>query len=217
MQNVQFSTGRKESQSNPECKCIILDIDNTIVHAVNPKLVHPDWVKKFNTVTSSGPIDYCIFLRPGLEDFLEYIFSNYTVGVFSAGDSEYVNFVIKNIIQTKSGRNLHFVMSNKEFETCKFETGDLKSISWVNQKYPMFTVENTLIIDDYFLVKVSNPKNTYLIDKFEVCTEVKSNIEINQIINADNKYILLEKLYIPKCENDLALSKFIHSRSAYTS
>lgn len=196
MQNVQISSN---------INCIILDIDNTLVHSINPNLVHYDWLKKFKTVMSK---DFCIFLRPKLEEFLDYIFSKYTVGVFSAGDSEYVNFVVKNIIENNN-RKVYFTLCNKDFDTCKFETGEIKSIKWVSQKFPLFTIDNTMIIDDYFLVKVSNPKNTILVNKFEICSEIKSNIEINQIVSADNKYILLEKLYNKDAEKDNTLEKFL--------
>jgi hypothetical protein len=203
MQKTQnMHTGTRFAENMSQIECIILDIDNTLVHAVNPRLVDPLWLTKFETRNSK---DYCIFLRPGLHKFLDYIFSKYKVGVFSAGDSEYVNFVANNII-ANSSRKIEFVLSNKDFEVCKYETGDLKSISWVNQKYPKFSINNTLIIDDYFLVKASNPKNTILVDKFEICSEVKSNIEIQCILNADNKIELLSKLYKKECETDTVLS-----------
>jgi hypothetical protein len=183
---------------------LILDIDSTLVHSV--KLVHPEWAKKFNTIKSD---EYHIFIRPHVTEFLEYISKNYTIGIFSAGESHYVNFIVKEVIQKYSNIQPKFILSKDDFDICKYESGDIKSLDWVSQKYPEFNKQNTLIIDDYVLVKNSNPNNTYLIKAFEVCNEVKSSIELNNILKADNMLILLERLYRTDAEKDTELLKLI--------
>ena len=51
---------------------------------------------------------YRIYLRPYLEEFLDYIFENYNVSVFTAADKPYALFIAENIINNEN-RKLEYV------------------------------------------------------------------------------------------------------------
>jgi hypothetical protein len=94
-----------------ECKLnVILDLDNTIINSLDnddrqqlpiifqDKFIYRDMI----------PI-YRVFGRPHLEEFLDYIFANYNVSVFTAAEKNYALFIIENFLLTKPERQLDFI------------------------------------------------------------------------------------------------------------
>jgi len=91
---------------------VILDLDNTLLCSVplfevnnNPSVY--DYLNKNLKYIDMGNI-YRVYLRPNLEDFLDFLFDNYNVSVFTAADRDYAKFIVENIIK-KENRRLDFV------------------------------------------------------------------------------------------------------------
>lgn len=141
---------------------IILDIDNTLLHTIETNK-H----KKMNINGNYQIIrdkDFVIYLRPGLEEFLNYLFTNYNVAIWSAGTKDYVDYIVKKVIlnnsNTSQDRKIDFVFSLKHCEqSMKMNIKDencfknLKYI-WSNKSIPVviqyYNKLNTLLIDDLY-------------------------------------------------------------------
>lgn len=147
---------------------IILDIDNTLLSSVeieNPLRVRGDKSDKVHTM----PDNYKIYERPYLQDFLDYLFNNFNVSIWTAASKPYAMFVIKNIIN-KKGRNLDLVMWSDHCEISKRiygQTKDLRYI-WNTLKVPGYNSHNTLLFDD-LEDNVNHQKcNVLHVDNFDI-------------------------------------------------
>ena len=72
---------------------IVLDLDNTLVFTSNV------WKNRcpHYTFKLSGII-YHIYLRPGIIDFLKYIFTYYEVGVWTAATRDYASCILQRLL-----------------------------------------------------------------------------------------------------------------------
>lgn len=162
-------------------KLIVLDIDRTLVHSVVKYFVKSDWSNHYKTLKFNN---YIVFLRPLLEDFLNFLKEKkYKVGLFTGGDSEYAEFIKKNIFNNFP---LEFVYSKVECEESFDYDGKLKSVNYLSQSLDI-PVENILLIDDANNVKRANPNNCYQISPFVVCCEIK-HFFVPEMIQ-DNQFI----------------------------
>jgi len=141
-------------------KNIILDLDNTILSSVEfhkLKKIPPNNLEFHDMDTS-----FRVFVRPGLEQFLEYIFENFNVSVWTAASKDYAIFIIKNIIlKNHPERRLKFVfidyhgkISEKHYSHPKY-----LEILWEFYKIPGFNKHNTVIIDDNKYVHTKQKNN----------------------------------------------------------
>jgi hypothetical protein len=161
---------------------VILDLDNTIINALEEeerkalpvyfqdKFFHKDMIPFFR-----------VFARPHLEEFLDYLFENFNVAVFTAAEHTYAKFIIDNFILTKPGRKLEAVFFRYHFDLAHKLYNKTKGLEvlWdffhVYNFYPC----NTVIIDDLIDVKKSNPYNTIAVEAFEMVTHANREIKPN--------------------------------------
>lgn len=68
---------------------LILDVDETLIHATEKKLVQKSDFKIF---------DYYVYRRPFLDHFLNLIKDDFLIAIWSSASDEYVNEVVKRII-----------------------------------------------------------------------------------------------------------------------
>ena len=173
---------------------IILDLDETIISA-NEKdrfnfKKNSDKMEKFSYHDMDGY--YIVFERPGLQPFLDYLFANYIVSVWTAATKDYAIFVVKNIIKPSKERPLDFLLFSNHCDYCKDKRqGGMKDLDLLWEDFNMqgYSKENSLIIDDYIKVYKTNNKkknNCYKIKPF-IYKEKKSD-EDNELENV-KKYI----------------------------
>ena len=77
---------------------IYLDLDETLIYSYGPRSG-----KKLNLQTiKPTPINfenaYYIVQRPGLQTFLDWLFKNFNVSIWSAASPDYVRFIVDHII-----------------------------------------------------------------------------------------------------------------------
>jgi TFIIF-interacting CTD phosphatase-like protein len=155
-------------------KNIVLDLDNTLICTVSQKQM----LKLLENEEKLVPLQYInynfqeeaiIYLRPYLQDFLDHVFANYNVSIFTAGSSEYAYYVIQNIILNDNlNRHIDFIMSFPHYKNCFEITGKYKSIDYITSKIPNYTKHNTRILDDSPRVFESNPNITIKAEPFDV-------------------------------------------------
>jgi len=159
------------------CKLnIILDLDNTIIHSIDYSRVK--YLPKFLDLEYIDIGDFITYKRPHLERFLNFLFDNFNVGVYTLGSKDYALDIVWNFIQNVPGRKVDFVLSkedeiiNKSLEKYRYFnlTKNLNYI-WNDLKVYDYYPCNTFIIDDNPYVKMSNIVNTISVKKFEVLTD----------------------------------------------
>jgi hypothetical protein len=136
---------------------IVLDLDNTCICAIEmdklDSVANPEWY-----VGQNKPVDlediYRIYPRPHLQEFLDRIFNDYYVAVWTAADLDYALFVIDNFItpSDKPGRELQFIMWGEHCEYSRKHTSDnqAKQLTLLSlpMDNPLYDVNNTVLIDD---------------------------------------------------------------------
>lgn len=149
----------------------LLDLDNTCIHSIDTHKF-----PKRKSVLHTKPHyfmdnDYVIFERPGLQEFLDYLFENFNVSVWSAASPKYVEYIVENVIM-RDGRELEYVLTSDNCEDCQDYYGEdhFKNLKYLWDIHDLhgFGPLNTLIIDDLGLVRKANPNNSIQIKSFSV-------------------------------------------------
>lgn len=166
---------------------VILDLDNTIISSLTKKEMekgryneiteelehfHKDNIKKIENMKMDG--EYTVFIRPHLDVFLDYLFENFEVSVWTAASENYAKFIIENIILrgNRSDKKLkeflhskHCDKSQKKYS--KKSPKDLRYLFNENDYKQDFSNCNTVIIDDLYEVNRVNSTNTLRADVFD--------------------------------------------------
>jgi len=155
------------------CKLnIILDLDNTIIHSIAYSRVK--YLPKFLDLEYIDIGDFITYKRPHLERFLNFLFDNFNVGVYTLGSRDYALDIVWNFIQNVPNRKFDFVLSRED-----------EIINKSLEKYRYFNLTKNL--NDNPFVKATNPYNTIHVNKFEV---LRDNNSYNNLSSMDN--VLLE-------------------------
>ena len=212
---------------------VILDLDNTLLCAVPFEYISSEKYKiyseklKYEDFYFQGKPLYRIYLRPHLEDFLDYLFDEFNVSVFTNAEKDYADFVVKNIIFGKSTqpRKLDFVFYRYHSNIALQNYGKMKDLRliWEMAHIYYFFPSNTVIIDDLNLVKNSNYYNCLAIKPFELMGSYQeenlrgsAEIQDNSLINVSKKLFLLKKKFeaegikdvnLPIFQNDIDVEK----------
>jgi len=151
---------------------IFLDLDQTVISAESSEeydhAKYKSKAKKFKHVNMDDY--YIVFERPGLQKFLDFLFANFTVSVWTAASKDYALFIIEKIILAgKPDRKLDWIFFSYHCgisKKVKNGTKDL-SIMWENYKVDNYTKNNTIILDDYDEVYKTQVDNCIFVPPFE--------------------------------------------------
>lgn len=164
---------------------IILDLDQTLIYAEplgkdkTKKISNlkqqiekfaPSSVFNSDTLTYNSSVslkdrnifimddDYIIFLRPGLQEFLDYLFKNFNVCVWTAASKDYAMFIIQYIIllmddnenKLDPDRHVELIMFYYHCILSKKEVGGTKNLCmlWDKINFEHLNENNTMILDD---------------------------------------------------------------------
>lgn len=151
---------------------VILDLDQTIISAEADEEYdfkkYKSKAKKFNYKDMDGY--YIVFERPGLQPFLDFLFANFHVSVWTAASKDYALFIIEHIILAgHPERNIEWIFFSYHCDISKRMKRGTKDLSmiWDEYKIPGYTKENTVIIDDYDEVYKIQPDNCIIAVPFE--------------------------------------------------
>lgn len=149
---------------------VVLDLDQTLVCAEMlenfDKKKHRQKMTHFKYEIFDN--EYIIFERPGLQDFLDYLFEHYNVAVWTAASKDYALFVIEKFILTKPERKLDFIFYSYHCDMSKKIKKGLKSLCmlWDVYKLKRYNERNTIIIDDNPSVLKNQEKNVIPVVEF---------------------------------------------------
>lgn len=133
---------------------VILDLDETLIYSVdkynlkldkNMKSEYSILSKKFKVYSMSS--DYFVCERPYLQDFLDFLFDNFNVSIWTAASKEYAIFIINKIILKNPKRKLDYVQFSSHCDQSEKQTGCLKHLDKFFH-IPYYNAKNTIIIDD---------------------------------------------------------------------
>jgi TFIIF-interacting CTD phosphatase-like protein len=180
---------------------VLLDLDQTIISSEAEDeydFKNKNKAKKFNFHDMEGY--YIVFERPGLQKFLDYLFDNFNVSIWTAASKDYSLFIIdKIILQGKSNRKLDWVFFSYHCTLSKKKnkfTKDL-SIIWDDYKVDGYTKYNTVIIDDYDEVFKTQPNNCIIAKPFEFISDKSEDDNyLDNLIKAFTK--MKDKMYSGK-------------------
>lgn len=169
---------------------VILDLDNTLIYSISQDKLPKKKTHLHDMKYHKMDDDYFVFERPGLQPFLDWLFKNFNVTIWSAASPEYVDFIVKNIIE-KNGRNIEYVLNSDNCEESQKVYGD-KHIKNLNMLWDFYDIYgygpyNTLIIDDLKMVCKIQPNNSIQIKSFNTkhkdSTKDKELKEIRKKLN----------------------------------
>jgi hypothetical protein len=168
------------SQNKGNLPCILLDLDQTCISA-EPEEEY-DWKKNKKKATKFEFADmdgyYIVFARPGLNDFLDYLFKNFNVSVWTAASKDYALFIIdKLIIADKPERELDWTFFSYHCDNSKHHNKRSKCLKMLWDVYNIegYTDKNTVILDDYDEVYKTQPGNCIKAPPFEFTDEGSEN------------------------------------------
>lgn len=140
---------------------IVLDIDNTLVDTLTAK------VEGMPSTRIQGT-NFHVHPRPHLECFLDWLFENFTVSLWTAGSGVYADWIAENIVGTRKGKKLEHVLNARDVQESINMYGTPKSLRYLNNIDPRMGPENTLLIDDTSNNFEKQEKNGILIRPFDV-------------------------------------------------
>ena len=141
-------------------KNIILDLDETLINANYIEDFDTEEYKRLYGDTlsqSQNPFEfkvmqdiYIVFKRPHLDQFLDYIFENFNVSVWTAASKDYALWIIKNYIIKDTNRKLDFIFWSYHCTFSHTHGKGSKDLSLIWKKFQLsnYNKNNTIIIDD---------------------------------------------------------------------
>lgn len=190
-------------------KNVLLDLDNTLICAEPTEDIFniPNVEKKIVEYTMDVPVNYynmddyyLVFERPYLQEFLDFLFENYNVSIWTAASKDYALFIIDNII-SRPNRNIDYIFFSYHCNLSKKKyNGRIKDLSmlWDQYKLPGYEPDNTIIIDDYNKVTDPQPDISISAPAYEIFEESKGKFKFN----VNNKNDTFLKDIVDTLKND---------------
>lgn len=184
---------------------IILDLDQTLISAEEMENFNFKKYKKKILQFDSKVMDdlYIIFGRPYLQEFLDYLFANFNVSIWTAASKSYALFIIDNFIKTKPTRKIDFIFFSYHCDYSMKINKGLKCLSILWEKFGLngYNKQNTIIIDDNDKVKKIQRCNCYAIPPFYFTDEDSLNdTELLNLMQSLETLLKVEESTIVKTE-----------------
>lgn len=165
---------------------IILDLDNTIICSLSPDQIkditksEKEYLKtlQYKSMKTGKYLDFRVYYRPHLKEFLLFLFQNFNCAVFTAADMAYGVFIVNEIIYKcvpQELRKLDFILHNDHTTISeKKYNGVPKKLKmlWDDYKIPGYNKNNTILLDDLDDTFYGNTKGLVLrVKPFECLNE----------------------------------------------
>jgi len=149
---------------------ILLDIDQTLVSAEPVEEYNFDKNKEKAAKFVFHDMDgyYIVFERPGVQEFLDFLFKNFTVSIWTAASKDYALFIIEKVI-LKKDRKLDYIFFSYHCDISEKKRKGTKDLSllWKTFALEGYDEKNTMILDDYDEVYKTQKSNCVLSPAFE--------------------------------------------------
>jgi len=135
---------------------LIFDLDNTLIFALSPAELKAATksgmdLGKFESVRMGE--DFTIISRPGLQEFLDWVFDRFSVSVFTAASPHYGGYIVDNIIlrgdeYRKKWFNTYLARPHFNESIKRFKVPKSLQLFWDTYKLSGFSADTTLLLDD---------------------------------------------------------------------
>ena len=138
---------------------LVIDLDETLIHSDFDNELNEEYQKILQFNHEGESIMFSLFLRPGLQDFLNYIKEYFEVIIFTASRKEYADCILNyldpenNIISYRLYREDCISIKNKVF---------IKDLRILRNR----TLNKLILIDNSFYSFSNQPNNGILISSF---------------------------------------------------
>jgi TFIIF-interacting CTD phosphatase-like protein len=158
---------------------ILLDLDQTLISSEELEQYDTAKYKEKSKLFKYHNMDniFLVFERPGLQEFLDFLFANFKVSVWTAASKDYALFVIKNcILAGKTERSLEYILFSYHCKISEKSKGSPKDLSLLwNIEGMEMTPEKTVIIDDLADVFNAQTGNCISIPEFQFTKDGSEN------------------------------------------
>jgi TFIIF-interacting CTD phosphatase-like protein len=156
-------------------KNIFLDLDNTLISSeiIETKSIGHIKNKAANFECKNMDNYFLICARPYLQPFLDFLFKNFKVNIWTAASKDYAMFIIDEFILKKDPtRKIHLILYDYHCKISQkiFKTPKKLEVLWSKWKLYEYDYSNTIIIDDLERVCESQPSNCINIKPFNFLT-----------------------------------------------
>ncbi len=148
-------------------KLVILDLYGLLVHRHSTREPVGDWNKLVSPATLLGT--NLTWDRPHRDDFLTFLFDNFTVAIWSSAMYKNVDLLAAHIFGPERRKQLLFEFDQSYCETVTphpdpKENKPLfkKNLTTVWAAFPQYNQDNTLLIDDSNWKTIGNPAGTVI-------------------------------------------------------
>jgi TFIIF-interacting CTD phosphatase-like protein len=192
---------------------IFLDLDQTIISAEPLQNDEDDFIdmnngdikKKMKLYKHHNMENtYVIFERPELQPFLDFLFENFNVSIWTAATRSYALFIIDKIIMNKPERQIQYIFFKEHCDFSRRDNSKTKNLSvlWNRYKIKDFSCDNTFIVDDYDEVYNTQKQNCIRAPPFYFTKENSHQ----------DKFLNILQGYLKKCleKEDLNCVKLIN-------
>ena len=181
----------------PERYKILLDLDNTIISSLSRKEERRSHKEKFNKfIWENMDGEFKVFERPHLQAFLDFLFKNFDVSVWTAASKSYALFIIDNFILIKPSRKVEYVFFAHHCKQSVKKKGAQKDLSMLWTAFNLthvYNEDNTYIIDDNQEVYETQPDRCIQVKPFEFQDRKSfADDELNKTIKPVLKRLLLK-------------------------
>lgn len=167
-------------------KNIILDLDNTLLsaEALTEFPFKKNGMKEKALQFAIHDMDgyYIVFERKRVQEFLDYLFQNFNVSIWTAASQSYCLYIVEHMILIKPERQLNYIFFSYHCGISKkLYKGDSKNLKLLWEKFNLghcFQSDNTLIIDDHPEVYKSQRQHCIHIYPFNILDENSEHDEI---------------------------------------
>jgi hypothetical protein len=183
---IQFIFGQKSSLSrdlkmlSDEKKInVILDLDNTLISSAQMSKSELERNRRLRFIDMKPY--FRVYTRPYLQEFLDYVFKNFNVSIWTASSKDYAVFISLNIVEQRRDYEENYIMLDRPERKVKvllysincdesqhyYSPDSPKDLRYLFDNIKIFNPCNTIIIDDLGEVSDVNPQNTIRAEKFE--------------------------------------------------
>jgi len=161
---------------------VVLDLDETLVTSINDTV--------YSNIKSFAPInpnmiyekEYFFYKRPYLDEFLDFIFSNFKVIIWTAAAKDYALFIIDNII---GPRKIEYILFDYHCQKCgDIYENNIKFLECISDYFNVkdFDPSKAILIDDLKERKDGQENNTYIISPPFKLSNVNDQDEFDDIM-----------------------------------
>lgn len=153
-------------------KNIFLDLDNTLISAEPlEEIQEPKFFQERASKFDFKAMEqlYLICARPKLQPFLDFLFKNFIVNIWTAASKDYALFIIDEFILKKDNtRKINLVLFDHHCKISKrlYKKSKQLEMLWQSHGLKEFDKHNTFIVDDLEEVKECQPRNCFAVKPF---------------------------------------------------